>query len=357
METPWIRLCFSALLLLMAVMCVALPASAAGGEVTIAYRGSGGSYLGDTIVFDGRNTAGNTTVIKFTGPGLPSDGLPLYDLSGIPGSGNTAPVDANNYWLFAWDSSRIDTSKLQTARYTFTAYDLYNPEKKATTSLLLKKPEFYIMAKPQPAGMGDYVMIDGMAEKGVTYIKFDITDSAGTVLHTYIAPVSGTGSFNYGFHVDMKPGQYQVTGSNPSMKNNLGLVLTIIGPSATVPQEGQTVSATTQAALSPALAADTGSVSVSSAPADASVYLDSALKGKTPVTLDGVAPGNHVVEVRLDSYQSYSQNVEVKAGETAVVSATLQKALSQTGLATTTVMLALIVSGAAAVIYTGRKKN
>ena len=46
------------------------PVFADAGYVSISYRGSGGYYIGDTITFDGKNTAGNTTVVKITGPGL-----------------------------------------------------------------------------------------------------------------------------------------------------------------------------------------------------------------------------------------------------------------------------------------------
>ena len=93
--------------------------------------------------------------------------------------------------------------------------DLANSEKTATTSVLLKKPEFYIDAQPGPIHPGDYVQLNGVAEKGVTYVVIDVSDSNGTKLHSFISPVSGTGSFNYGFHADMPPGNYFVTVSNP----------------------------------------------------------------------------------------------------------------------------------------------
>ena len=44
----------------------------------------------------------------------------------------------------------------------------------------------------------------GIAEQGVTYVKIDITNSENRVMHTYISPVSGNGSFNYGFRVDFR---------------------------------------------------------------------------------------------------------------------------------------------------------
>ncbi len=85
------RLC--SFVLLVALILIMQPVLADAGSVTISYRGSGGYYIGDSITFDGKNTAGNTTIVKITGPGLPAEGVPLYDLNGIPGSGNTVPVN------------------------------------------------------------------------------------------------------------------------------------------------------------------------------------------------------------------------------------------------------------------------
>ena len=47
---------FSVLVLLIAAICIIQPVLGVNGTVTIAYRGSGGSYMGDTVIFDGKNT-------------------------------------------------------------------------------------------------------------------------------------------------------------------------------------------------------------------------------------------------------------------------------------------------------------
>ena len=217
--------------MLIAVICLIQPVLADAGTVTVSYRGAGGYYVGDTIIFDGRDTTGNTTLVKITGPGLPPQGVPLYDLNGIPGSGNTIAVTRDGSWKFMWHSANTaGIEKLMTARYTITAMDLSNPEKLATISILMKKPEFYINAQLSPINPGDYVQLNGIAERGVTYVKIDVSDSSGKNVRTYISPVSGLGSFNYGFHAEMPPGRYGVTVSNPSMKNTLMTILTIAEP-------------------------------------------------------------------------------------------------------------------------------
>jgi hypothetical protein len=222
------KLVFPVVFVLIILMCMYCPAAAVNGTVSITYRGAGGSYIGDTVIFDGKNTAGNMTVIKITGPGLPVKGVPLYDATGITGSGNIVEVGFNNNWFFSWDTNRMKGNEiLQTARYTFTAFDLDHPEVSATTSVMLKRPEFYIVSSLNPAGPGDYVQLTGNAEKGVSYVKIDVTDASGNVVHTFMSPVGASGYFQYGFHVDMQPGQYRIIVSNPSMKSGLNQTFTV----------------------------------------------------------------------------------------------------------------------------------
>jgi hypothetical protein len=120
-------------------------------------EGGGGYYSGDTIIFDGKITVGNTTFLKISGPGLPSHRVPVYDLNGIPGSGNTAPINQDGSWKFVWFSANIvGVEKLVTARYTIKAFDLTNPEKTASVSIFMKKPEFYI--NPQQSMVNPVIM-------------------------------------------------------------------------------------------------------------------------------------------------------------------------------------------------------
>jgi hypothetical protein len=56
-----------------------------------------------------------------------------------------------------------------------------------------------------------------------------------------------------------------------------------------------------------------GRISVASNPAGATIYLDNAIKGLTPLTVDSVPNGNHIVVLRLDGYQDSLKNVMVTA--------------------------------------------
>jgi hypothetical protein len=227
---------FYPLVMLIMVICIIHPALAVQGTVTISYRGAGGYIIGDVITFDGRNTVSNITLLKISGPGLPEAGVPVYNLNGVPGSGNTVPVNADGTWKFIWDTANIaGVEELMTVRYTITAYDQSSPEKMASTSILLKKPGFYINPQMSAVNPGDYITISGSAEQGVTSVMIEIVDPESRILHTFISPVSGSGSFIYGFRVDMPPGQYTVRVSNPALKDTLITSMTVVSSGTNTP--------------------------------------------------------------------------------------------------------------------------
>jgi hypothetical protein len=227
---------FCCFLLLCAAACILQPVLAATGTITIAYRGSGAGYIGDTFIFDGRNTYGNTTLLTITGVGLPSEGVPVGNLNGMAGTGTPVGVDPDGRWKYVWYASGVSgLEQLQTSRYTITATDSENPGRTATTMVSLRKPAFYITAIPNPSNPGRYVELIGSAEQGITFAKIDIADASGRVLHTFTSPVSSSGYLSYGFHVDMEPGQYTVTLSNPSLRTPYRTVLSVTPPEGAMP--------------------------------------------------------------------------------------------------------------------------
>ena len=73
----------------------------------------------------------------------------------------------------------------------------------------------------------------------------------------------------------------------------------------------------------------TGSISVTSSPSGAEVYIDNAYKGITPLTVDGISSGTHAVRVALAGYGDWSTTVQVGAGSTASASASLSPVPTQ----------------------------
>jgi PEGA domain len=92
------------------------------------------------------------------------------------------------------------------------------------------------------------------------------------------------------------------------------------------PPIARTVPAVTQADLTPEPVPDskkrTGRLVVTSATAVAQVFVDGKARGVTPLTLDGLAPGKHVVLVQNQS-GSVEQTVTVGGGETAQLDQTI----------------------------------
>lgn len=68
----------------------------------------------------------------------------------------------------------------------------------------------------------------------------------------------------------------------------------------------------------------TGSIDIQSNPTGAEVYFDNFLKGITPLILDNITPGTHVVEIRKTGYNNLEQSVVIIAGQTLTKMYTLQ---------------------------------
>jgi hypothetical protein len=68
-----------------------------------------------------------------------------------------------------------------------------------------------------------------------------------------------------------------------------------------------------------------GTISLTSTPSGATVYLDSVYKGVTPVTLTGIPSGDHQIKLTLSNYQDYTTNVIVTAGTTKYITAPLSQ--------------------------------
>ena len=225
------RCTFLAVLGFFFTLALIQPVAAANNTLTIGYSGSGGSYIGDMIFFSGKGTAGSSLLMKIAGPGLPPEGVPVYNLNGDPGTGTPIEVGQDGIWKFLWYiSSTSGVEKLQTARYSITVEDSTRSNLSASTSVFLKKPEFYFSARPSPAGYGDYVVITGNAERGVDYVRIDVLDGSGKIYRTFSAPVGADGYFNYGFHADMPPGSYFIRVGNPSMQTSLRIAFDLLPP-------------------------------------------------------------------------------------------------------------------------------
>ena len=84
----------------------------------------------------------------------------------------------------------------------------------------------------------------------------------------------------------------------------------------------------------PATTPSSGSIVIASSPAGATIFLDNALKGITPLTLDSVPNGIHTILIRLDGYQSTSKVMTV-TGDANIENLVLSPIPTQTPAITT----------------------
>ena len=69
----------------------------------------------------------------------------------------------------------------------------------------------------------------------------------------------------------------------------------------------------------------TGMLVVESLPPGASVYLDNKPVGRTPLTLNGVTAGEHVVRLERDGYRRWGRSIRVVTAERNRVTASLER--------------------------------
>jgi len=67
-----------------------------------------------------------------------------------------------------------------------------------------------------------------------------------------------------------------------------------------------------------------GSISISSNPSGANIYLDGTFKGTTPTTLSNVPTGSHVIKITKSGYNDISKSVTVSSSQTTYISENLE---------------------------------
>jgi hypothetical protein len=89
-------------------------------------------------------------------------------------------------------------------------------------------------------------------------------------------------------------------------------------PEATVTYETTVSSTVTTGGIAtapqPATQPETGSLSITTSPAGALVFIDGKMKGVTPATIPGLSPGSHTIRLVLDGYQDLETITEIAAG-------------------------------------------
>jgi hypothetical protein len=87
-----------------------------------------------------------------------------------------------------------------------------------------------------------------------------------------------------------------------------------------------------------------GTITISSVPAGANIYIDNSYKGLTPLSLSDISNGNRTILLKSDGYQDWSKIVFVN-GDSQTVSATLLSVTTTTTAVTTATTTSPVVNG------------
>ncbi len=131
-----------------------------------------------------------------------------------------------------------------------------------------------------------------------------------------------------------------------------------VTPDATVKVRPRlTAAGNPSAPATPTVLADRGAIQANSTPPGAKVALDGVNKGTAPLLITDVPSGPHTVRFSLNGYVEREQPVDVRAGQTATISANLTP-MNQTrsGIPVLAVLAALGAVAAGAVMRGGRRR-
>ncbi|HOP67296.1 MAG TPA: PEGA domain-containing protein [Methanoregulaceae archaeon] len=150
---------------------------------------------------------------------------------------------------------------------------------------------------------------------------------------------------------NLPAGVYSVKVSKPAYQDAVYSVQVRQGQQSQVQASLSPISPTGTPTPTPA---QQGSLSVTSNPSGAQVYIDNLFRGYTPSTYADLATGMHTLTLKLSGYEDYSTTFQISQGSTATVQASLSPAPTPTKSAPGPLagLLAILISG---YILAGRK--
>jgi len=268
------------------------------------------SYIGDTVHLSGYCPTSQTVYLFLTGPNLPANGVALDNINELADQGGftQVSVDSNDHWQYDWVTGSIG-GRLDAGTYTVWAVDgpndlaNLNQAQYSMISVTLSEPGIgSVSASTSPDGAVEAVSTTAVAP-GILNVSSVPEDSSVVVNGNYQgrSPISIP---------DLTPGTYQVNISRFNYE--------VLSTSATV-ESGATTEVT--ATLRP----QTGTLVIATTPAGANITLDGADEGISPVTLNGIAAGNHTVNATLAGYIPSETVVTVVADQSVTSTIPLAK--------------------------------
>lgn len=154
----------------------------------------------------------------------------------------------------------------------------------------------------------------------VETISATLTDSTDTGTIQVISDPSGATVTCDGSNTQVTPYTYHEISPG---KHDINFSLNGYNPYSTTISVASGAEVIVSAALSPEDTISTGSISVSSDPAGATVTLDGTQSKKTPSIYTNVKTGTHTLEIKKSGYSSYTSIITVSSGVESEISVSL----------------------------------
>jgi hypothetical protein len=287
---------------------------------------------GASVYFDGAYKGLSPVTVQVASEGTPGHTVSLslsgYEswstsLSGNPADGQTIPVNAyltplQQYGSVYVESNPSGASAVLDGHYSQTTPCTFTNVNAGSHQLAVSMPGYTSWTKTVTVSAGSTTRVSATLSPiapntGTIYMVTTPQGASAYVDGVYygITPALASG---------LMPGVHQVRLSLSGFADWVGNVDVTGGVTTTVTQTLHVATPT------PTLSPGTGTVSVSSTPAGAQVFLDDVYLGVTPVTLPSVSPGSHVILLKNPGYTDWQATIMVQANQNTPVSATMTPA-------------------------------
>jgi hypothetical protein len=155
-------------------------------------------------------------------------------------------------------------------------------------------------------------------------------------------PVTFNGE-NITLHADMIP----LPGTTPSVTSQA----TVVQPTGTIPQVQVTTPQGTQAMV----IGSSGSLSVTTSPSGAEIFIDNEMKGVSPAIISGLSAGTHSLGIVKEGYRNISTTISIDPGQIREYSTGLIESTSTPEAPGFSAVLAIAVLSAILII--GKRKK
>lgn len=231
-----------------AVPAVSGAFSGQDGTIAIGHIGDNQLTWGDVVSLSGTSNVSENLLLRLVGPGLPSDGVSLLNLSDT--AGQPVTVGSDSSWSYIWRTSWTTGTLPTTGKYSIRASDANYPGIYSDFIIYFTKPAMTLNLSPTTIETGEYSTVYGTTGVETDTVKINVSRyGEATVLKMYDADVDSANKYSLPVRFLLSSGMYNVTVTNPADGQSLTAVLTIAEGSTATTAATATVTATATQAV------------------------------------------------------------------------------------------------------------